>query len=247
MEITLVAVASFLASFLTFYSGFGLGTVLMPIAAIFFPLPVAIALTAAVHFLHNLLKAGLLWRAIEPKIALQFGIIASLSAVPGTLALRELSQLPPLYKYSLGEISTLHIAIGVFLILFATFGDRIGKGKSLITGGLLSGFFGGLSGFQGAFRSAYLVHANLSKEAFIGTNAIIATAVDAVRLIMYGWGFWDLLASAHAVTVGAAIGSSLIGICVGMILLRKIPPAFMRTSIVLMLYLVGILMIAGII
>ncbi len=38
LEYSLIAAASFFASFFSFYSGFGLGTVLMPVSALFFSL-----------------------------------------------------------------------------------------------------------------------------------------------------------------------------------------------------------------
>ena len=56
MEIILLCLAAFLASLLTFFSGFGLGTILMPVFALFFPLEMAIALTGVVHLLSNLFK-----------------------------------------------------------------------------------------------------------------------------------------------------------------------------------------------
>ena len=56
MEIILICLAAFLASLLTFFSGFGLGTILMPVFALFFPLEMAIALTGVVHLLNNLFK-----------------------------------------------------------------------------------------------------------------------------------------------------------------------------------------------
>lgn len=56
MEEIIIAVVALLASALTFFSGFGLGTVLMPVFAAFFPVDLAIALTAIVHFLNNVFK-----------------------------------------------------------------------------------------------------------------------------------------------------------------------------------------------
>lgn len=50
MELVLIGVSALLVSGLTLFSGFGLGTVLMPVFALFFPLPLAIAATAVVHF-----------------------------------------------------------------------------------------------------------------------------------------------------------------------------------------------------
>jgi len=57
--------------------------------------------------------------------------------------------------------------------------------KYLPLGGVLSGFFGGLSGHQGALRSAFLVKVGISTQAFVGTNAVIGFMVDAVRIVTY--------------------------------------------------------------
>lgn len=48
MEYVLVAVAALSISTLTLYSGFGLGTLLMPVFALFFPVEVAVVATAVV-------------------------------------------------------------------------------------------------------------------------------------------------------------------------------------------------------
>jgi hypothetical protein len=44
-----IAATALIVSGLTLFSGFGLGTILMPAFALFFPLTVAIAATAVVH------------------------------------------------------------------------------------------------------------------------------------------------------------------------------------------------------
>ena len=46
--------------------------------------------------------------------------------------------------------------------------------RSLPLGGALSGCLGGLSGRQGALRSAFLPRLGLSKQAFIGTSVVSA-------------------------------------------------------------------------
>ena len=60
MALFAVCVAALLASGLTLFSGFGLGTLLMPVIALFFPLELAIAMTAMVHLSNHLFKIGLL-------------------------------------------------------------------------------------------------------------------------------------------------------------------------------------------
>ena len=56
LETIIVALVALFASGLTLFSGFGLGTVLMPVFAVLFPLPVAIAATAVVHLANNVFK-----------------------------------------------------------------------------------------------------------------------------------------------------------------------------------------------
>jgi len=72
-------------------------------------------------------------------------------------------------------------------------------------GGLVSGFFGGLSGNHGALRSAFLIKAGLSKEAFVATGVVIAVLVDAVRLLVYGASFAVSGFSALGGAVGGAV------------------------------------------
>lgn len=60
LEILLIAVVAAGASLLTFFSGFGLGTMLLPVFLLFFPVDLAIAMTAVVHFLNNIFKTGLI-------------------------------------------------------------------------------------------------------------------------------------------------------------------------------------------
>ena len=61
---------------------------------------------------------------------------------------------------------------------------EFGKDK-LPLGGILSGFFGGLSGHQGALRSAFLIKAGLSKESFIATGIVVSMFIDFTRLSVY--------------------------------------------------------------
>lgn len=58
MEFLIVCFAALLASGLTLFSGFGLGTLLMPVVALFFPLELAMAMTAMVHLANNLSRLG---------------------------------------------------------------------------------------------------------------------------------------------------------------------------------------------
>lgn len=254
MEYLLIAIVTFFVSFISFYSGFGLGTILMPVIAIFLPLPLAIALTAVIHLFHNLFKTGLLWKAVDWNVATKFGSVALIASIPGALLLKKLSVFAPLKKYSVlgipAELSILHICIGLLLILFATleaFPQKNFKVKNLFIGGALSGFLGGLSGNQGALRSVFLINTNLKKEAFIATNALIAVVVDIARLVVYSLSFQQLFASTIRPLLMIPLAASLGGVLLGMLLLKKITIVLIQRTIIVLLYVLGILLVLGII
>jgi hypothetical protein len=96
----------------------------------------------------------------------------------------------------------------------------------LPAGGLLSGFFGGLSGHQGALRSAFLNRAGLSKETFVATAVLSAVLVDLSRLLAYGAGFLgeqfkQLADQGNLVLLVSATLSAFIGSYFGKKLLKK--------------------------
>lgn len=68
---------------LTLFSGFGLGTLLMPVVAIFFPLNIAIAMTAVVHPAGNLFKLALTGRHASRSVLLPVGVPAVAAAFVG--------------------------------------------------------------------------------------------------------------------------------------------------------------------
>jgi uncharacterized membrane protein YfcA len=96
--------------------------------------------------------------------------------------------------------------------------------KYIPFGGILSGFFGGLSGHQGALRTAFLIRVGLQKEVFIGSMVVSAVIVDISRLIVYGstffakdfevlkdqGGFELVIAGTLAAFFGAFMGSRLL-------------------------------------
>ena len=83
MEIIIISVVAFLVAILTFFSGFGLGTILTPVFMFFFPVELSIALTGVVHFFNNLFKIVLVGRNANREVLLKFGIPAVLAALVG--------------------------------------------------------------------------------------------------------------------------------------------------------------------
>lgn len=235
MELLVIGVVALLASGLTFFSGFGVGTILMPVFALFFPVPLAIAATAMVHFANNLFKFGLMASQANWSVVAKFSIPAALAAIIGASSLAFFDGLPPLWHYTFGgtefEVTAVKFVIGSLIVVFALlelsprFQALAFPPRWLPVGGVLSGFFGGLSGNQGALRSAFLIKAGLSKEAFVATGVVSAVIVDAVRLTVYGTAmltgqFTEVQAIALPVIVGSIC--AFIGAFVGKRVLQKV-------------------------
>lgn len=96
MDIIIITLAAFAAAILTFFSGFGLGTILAPVFAIFFPVEMAVALTGVVHFCNNLFKIVLVGRKTDIIVLIRFGVPAILASFIGAWLLLKIIQLPAL-------------------------------------------------------------------------------------------------------------------------------------------------------
>lgn len=74
MQYLIIALVAMFAAAMTFFSGFGLGSLLMPAFALFFPVEIAIAATTVVHLANNLFKASLIAKHAHVKTLVVFGI-----------------------------------------------------------------------------------------------------------------------------------------------------------------------------
>jgi uncharacterized membrane protein YfcA len=246
-----------LISLLTFFSGFGLGTLLMPVFAIWFPVDLAIALTSLVHVLNNLFKLSLVGRNADRAIVLRFSIPAVFTALLGAWILVRLAKLPPLAEYTLGghsfQILPVKLLIAFLIIIFALF-DIIPRFRELQIpprylpiGGLLSGFFGGLSGHQGALRSAFLIRSDLSKESFIATGVVIACLVDLARLGVYLKHFLHAGLSENKRIVIFATLAAFLGAYLGNHFLKKVTFKTVHALVTLGLFLIALALGGGVI
>lgn len=252
MEIIFIAQATFVASLLTFFSGFGLGTLLMPVIALFLPLPIAIAITAVVHFANNILKFILLAKESDFSILLRLGLPAMIFAMLGAWALELLYTSTWAISYTfLGiafRMTILKWVIGGVILLFI-FVESCpilhlpSYAKKLWLGGILSGFFGGLSGHQGAFRTLFLSQNKLSKEVFLATGVTIAVVVDVSRLTLYAQ-YWDRVIVQWDMVVVATF-SAFLGTLMGKHFLRKVTIEQINTVVTWMLGVVAVLMMIG--
>jgi len=259
MEYIIIPFVAFVGSILTFFSGFGLGTILLPAFALFFPVEISIAMSALVHFVNNLAKFKLLYKHTNFDIALIFGASGLIASFAGAKLLSLLSnsnfqQHQILLFNTNTNINLLNLIIGILMIFFALF-ELIPKlqnlkfaKKLMPLGGVISGFFGGLSGHQGALRSAFLIKANLDKYQFIATGVLISLFIDSIRIITYTTTFSFNPSTANnnsTILIFLSISAAIIGALVGKKFLPKIQINFLQIIIGIGLIGYGVGLIFG--
>ena len=261
LNFLIVGLAAFFAAGLTMYSGFGLGTLMLPVFALFFPVEMAVVATALVHGANNVFKVSLLGRHADREVVLKFGLTAIFAAIFGALTLGWLARLGASMNVAVNEavvseVTPVKLMIGFLMIGFALFEllPRFRKlefdRRYLPLGGLLSGFFGGLSGHQGALRSAFLAKSGLSTEGFVGSNAVIGFLVDLTRISVYvalfaaaggnlaDFGGWPLVITGSL--------AAFCGVLAGKRFLRKVTMKSVQTLVGILLFGVGLALVAGV-
>jgi len=247
----IIAIISLLASLLTFFAGFGLGTILLPVIAIFFPIPIAVAITAFVHLFNNIFKLSMLYKSIDKKTVIRFGILSIIGAFLGAYSLNHLPNYPIHFQYFNTTIQK--IVFGSILIFFAFFevvpilkNFKFNE-KFLGFGGLLSGYMGGLSGHQGALRSAFLINLNLSKEAYVATGTAIACLVDFTRIPFYfANNYFSTVQSEYKLIIVVTL-AAFAGAYFGNFLFKKITIDWVQYIVFGLLLIFGVLLFFGII
>lgn len=256
VEYFLVATSVFIFSIISFFSGFGLSTTLVPILILFQPPPIAITIAAILHFSNNVFKLCLLRTDVEKRAMLLFGIPAIFSGMLGALTLAYLSTIPTLFTSSIGgieiRIEPIKFVIGALILIFISleFFSLMPKkkpGKAFLPlGGLISGFFGGLSGHQGALRSGFLIHLGLNKNQYIATSAAIASCVDLFRISIYLVFFRTEIEAIPLPFLAMLLIAGMLGIYVGRSLLPRTRFELIRKFVMGLLLIIGLGLIFGV-
>ena len=113
----------------------------------------------------------------------------------GSLIISYIGQDVNFYDYNafnhVFKVELFNFIIGILMIIFAlielmpSLKRKSFDEKWLPLGGFISGFFGGISGHQGALRSAFLSKTEIEKHVFIATSVSIALLIDLVRVSSY--------------------------------------------------------------
>lgn len=231
---------------------------MLPAFALFFPVELAVAATGIVHLLNNLFKGGLVGRQADWPTVARFGVPAIPAAIAGAWLLAALGSTPRLFVWTafgreFGPTAA-GVTIGALMILFALlelqpwFQRLAAPTRWMPLGGAITGFIGGLTGQQGAFRSMFLLKSGLDPARFIATGVLIAILIDLSRLPTYAAGF-----GAHADLGGlgwrlVAVGTlcAFAGALLGVRYLKKATIGIVRKIVATLMMVIGAGLVAGI-
>ena len=219
-------------------TGFGIGSVLTPLAASQLGMSLAVAAVALPHFAGTVFRAWRMRREIDRDVFLGFGIASAVGGLAGALLQRAMAG------------PALGIVLGCLLI-FAGLMEATGAarrlrfgGKAAWVAGIVSGGLGGLVGNQGGLRSGALLGFDVPKEAFVATATAVGVLVDLARLPVYlatygreMLGLW--------LPIAAGIVGVLFGTIAGERVLRRIPETAFRRGVAAALIALGAAMLAG--
>jgi uncharacterized membrane protein YfcA len=205
-----------------------------------------------VHVLNNFFKMGLIFKSVNWKTLLYFGVPGIFGAFLGALLLLQIDTNAIWFENDYLSIKPLNTVIGFLMIFFAiaelaNLKEFSFKRQYLIPGGFLSGFFGGLSGHQGALRSMFLIKANLSKQAYIATGVGIALLVDITRIPIYWTKYDQGFVFENIRIIGLATLFAFLGAYVGKRLINKVTMKTVHLIVGVLLVVMGLGMIIGLI
>ena len=231
-QVLVLCLLTLAASAIGTATGFGTSTVMIPVMALFVPLPTALLFVGVIHLFGDIWKVLLFKRGLDWKLILGFGLSGIAASFLGA-SLSLYAQGVPL-KRILGAFL---IAYVVYLFLNRTW--ALPKtNNTAVCGGLLSGLFAGLFGVGGAVRGAFLTVFDLPKEVYIFTSGLIALFIDITRVSRYIWG-GTRLQQDLLIALIFCIPISFLGAYIAKRILDKLPQKFFRIFIGIFLFLVG--------
>ena len=200
--------ATFFAAALTVPAGFGLATMITPIVFLWLEPHEAVAVVGIVHGSHNAWKLKVLRKSVDYDAVRRYGWAMVVGALIGA-ALNTAVEADPLLL-----IVGIALVILPLLSISEKWTDyRLPEAEDRI-GGFGSGFFGGLTGHQGALRAMFLQKRLPDKSEYAATAAVLALVVDVTRVPLYvaleGWQIldagWLILGLVLAAVLGVQLG-----------------------------------------
>jgi uncharacterized membrane protein YfcA len=236
INIPVFFIAVLFAGIVATVTGFGISTIMVPIAIIFYPPPQALLFVGIIHWFSNIWKLLLFRSSIKWSIIVTFGIPAAVATILGARLMFDIPKI--LFNRMLGVF----LIIYVILILLKSNFRLSQKRITLGIGGVLSGLAAGIFGMGGAIRAMFLAAIDLPKAVYISTVGAASLFVDTSRLVTYIYGgsrlnyylIWAMPLFVTASAFGAYLGKHVV---------EFIPQKYFRKIIVTFLLIVGLILI----
>jgi|SRR5579862_1070681 len=217
-------------------AGFGIGSILTPVLALWIGTKLAVAVVSVPHFIGTTLRLAVVWRHVDRRVLWSFGITSAAGGLVGALLHGWLRSAA--LGYVLGALLVFAGLMGVTgLASRMKFGRTAGW-----FAGALSGVFGGLVGNQGGIRSAALLGFDLQSQAFVATATAIALLVDVFRMPVYAALQARQVLSVWPMMVFATVGV-VVGTLTGKWMLERIPLLMFRRIVSLIILALGVWML----
>ena len=230
-------IVTILAAALTVPAGFGLATMLTPVILLWLPPHEAVAAVAIIHGAHNAWKLKLLRANVDFSAVKRYGWALVIGAIIGAVLHSHIPSDPLL------------LVVGIALIILPILSVterwtniRLPDSEDRI-GGFGSGFFGGLTGHQGALRAMFLQKRLPDKVAYAATASILALAVDLTRIPIYIMFEGSAILDEY-ILIPCLVISAILGVNLGKRWLTKWKQTHIRSGILIAIVASGIMYIA---
>jgi uncharacterized membrane protein YfcA len=214
-------------------SGFGIGSILVPVLSVGCGVKTAVVIATFPHLFGTALRFWTVRTSVDRRIFLSFGGFTAIGSLTGAL----LHVLFDVFAVSLILALVLVIGGGCGLIGHL---KRLGIDRRLSwLSGFVSGLLGGMVGNHGGLRALAMQPFRLDKNAFIATSTAIALVVDFVRLPIYLLADRAELAAYLPLTAMCTI-AVLLGTFVGSKITASLPPVVFVKAVSMTILSLGI-------
>lgn len=239
MKLVLITVVLCISTGISNITGFGTGTLSMPILVRFLPYDQTLLLVGIIQWFSGLWKMVGFYRHIRWDIALIFGLPAFGATIIGSLLIFIVP--PPILYHIFGAFLMVYSSI---LILNPTFSVKR-TWYTAMGGGIFYGFFAGIFGMRGPVRALLLTSYKLSKREYLATSGAIGLSADVSRIFIYSAGG---VALDPVLLKGLLlfIPTTLIAAYIAQLFVEKIPQRKFEIIVAIFLAVVGLqLLIVG--
>lgn len=212
---------------------------LTPLLALSVGTKEAVVAVSIPHLVATAIRFWTLRHKIDRQVLKHFGIASAAGGLVGALLGSRFSS--PILAYILGALL---IFAGLTGLTGISKKMQFGR-KAAWLGGAVSGVLGGLVGNQGGIRSAALLGFNLEAKTFVATATAIALVVDGARMPVY---FFTSPETVHRLAswIAVMVAGGAIGTVGGGRVLARIPEAYFRRLVSLLILALGAVMLSGV-